>query len=154
MYEQSHQWYSSRNNDRQVVLYSTVDRPRVGEEDKSKDQPRAVRKVRTVRRTREPALRQQGSMQGRSGASADQGREGAQKTGPEGARVLRDQIYPVKVDNASRVAVLDQEGEVLLVAAAAEVLEKNEVNTARIVWLSRIYWGETIHVNGCLCKEQ
>jgi hypothetical protein len=77
-------------------------------------------------------------MQRRSGASADQGRGGAQKTGPEGTRVLRDQIYPVKVDNASRAAVLDQEGEVLLVAAAAEVLEKKMMSILSEVWLSRI----------------
>jgi hypothetical protein len=130
MYEHSHKWYISSNNDRHVVLYSTIDRSRVGDEDKSMAQPGAVRKVRTVRRTREPALRcadqrrqeyrtHQGSMQRRSGPSADQGRGSKDRAG---APVLRDQIYPVKVDNASRVAVLNQEGKVL--PGAAEVLAK------------------------------
>jgi hypothetical protein len=38
---------------------------------------------------------------------------------------LRDQLYPVKVDNVNRMAVLDHDGKVLL--GAAEVLgEENE----------------------------
>ena len=43
----------------------------------------------------------------------------------EGAQILRDQLYPVKVDNVNRMAVLDHDGKVLL--GAAEVLgEENE----------------------------
>ncbi len=34
-------------------------------------------------------------------------KEAAQKTMAPGARVLRDQLYPVKVDNANRTAILD-----------------------------------------------
>ena len=38
---------------------------------------------------------------------------------------MRDQLYPVKVDNVNRMAVLDHDGKVLL--GAAEVLgEENE----------------------------
>jgi hypothetical protein len=50
--------------------------------------------------------------------------------------VLRDQLYPVKVDNANRIAILDQEGKVL--PGVAEVLGKeNDVHIAKIGWLSR-----------------
>jgi hypothetical protein len=49
---------------------------------------------------------------------------------------LRDQLYLVKVDNANRSAVLDAQGKVL--PRAAKVLGKeNEVNIAKIAWLSR-----------------
>ncbi|KJZ68131.1 hypothetical protein HIM_12479 [Hirsutella minnesotensis 3608] len=40
-------------------------------------------------------------------------KEAAQKTAVEGARVMRDQLYPVRVDNANRTAVLDAEGNIL-----------------------------------------
>jgi hypothetical protein len=68
-------------------------------------------------------------------------KEAAQKTAPSDARVLRDQLlrdqlYPVKVNNANRAAILDHEGHVL--PGAAEVLGKeNEVSIAKIAWLSR-----------------
>jgi hypothetical protein len=53
-----------------------------------------------------------------------------------GARVLRDQLYPVKVDNINRAAVLDQEGKVL--PGAMEALgQENEVQIAKMAWLSR-----------------
>ena len=48
---------------------------------------------------------------------------------------MRDQLYPVKVDNANRTAVLDEEGKVL--PGAAEALgAENNVNIAKISWLS------------------
>jgi len=53
-----------------------------------------------------------------------------------GTRVLRDQLYPVKVDNVNRTAVLDQEGKVL--PGAMEALgQENEIQIAKIAWLSR-----------------
>ncbi|KAL1584022.1 hypothetical protein WHR41_08100 [Cladosporium halotolerans] len=63
-------------------------------------------------------------------------KEVVEKTKAVGSRVLRDQWYPVKVDNACRTAVLDGHGE--LRTGAVEMLEKeNEVSTAKISWLSR-----------------
>jgi hypothetical protein len=63
-------------------------------------------------------------------------KEVAKKVVAEGARVLRDQLYPVKVDNANRSTVLDAQGKVL--PGAAEMLGKeNEVNIAKIGWLNR-----------------
>lgn len=38
-------------------------------------------------------------------------KEAAEKTAAKGSRVVRDQWYPVKVDNACRTAVLYEHGE-------------------------------------------
>jgi hypothetical protein len=63
-------------------------------------------------------------------------KEAAQKITVPGVRVLRDQLYPVRIDNANRTAVLDTEGNIL--PGAAEALgRENEVNIAKIAWLSR-----------------
>ncbi|KJZ70671.1 hypothetical protein HIM_09944 [Hirsutella minnesotensis 3608] len=71
----------------------------------------------------------------RDEAELKQVKEAAQKTVARGARVLRDQLYPVKVDNAKRTAVLDAEGDVL--PGAAETLgAENNVTIAKITWLS------------------
>jgi hypothetical protein len=60
----------------------------------------------------------------------------AQRTTAAGARVLRDQWFPVKVDNANRTAILDHEGKVR--EGAAEALGKeNGVQIAKLAWLSR-----------------
>lgn len=63
-------------------------------------------------------------------------KEVAEKTKAVGSRVLRDQWYPIKVDNACRTAVLDENGEVR--AGVTEMLEKeNDVKIAKLSWLSR-----------------
>ena len=63
-------------------------------------------------------------------------KEAAEKTKAVGSRVLRDQWYPVKVDNACRTAVLDENGE--LRTGAVEMLKKeNEGSIAKVSWLSR-----------------
>jgi hypothetical protein len=63
-------------------------------------------------------------------------KEVAEKTKAVGSRVLRDQWYPIKVDNACRTAVLDENGEVR--AGVTEMLEKeNDVKVAKLLWLSR-----------------
>jgi hypothetical protein len=59
----------------------------------------------------------------------------AEKTKAAGSRVLGDQWYPVKVDNACRTAVLDEHGE--LRTGVVQMLEKeNEVRIAKVSWLS------------------
>jgi hypothetical protein len=63
-------------------------------------------------------------------------KEVAEKTKALGSRVLRDQWYPIKVDNACRTAVLDENGEVR--DGVMEMLEKeNDVKIAKLSWLSR-----------------
>jgi hypothetical protein len=52
-----------------------------------------------------------------------------------GARVLRDELYPIKVDSVQRAAVLDENHNVLAGAAVA-LGEENETTVAKIAWLS------------------
>jgi hypothetical protein len=48
-----------------------------------------------------------------------------------GVRVLRDEFYPIKVDNVKRTAVLDEHDEIR--AGAAETFsEENETTVANI----------------------
>lgn len=55
----------------------------------------------------------------------------AEKIAVKGARVLRGQLFPVKVDGANRTAVLDSKGDIL--PEAMEALGKvNEVALANI----------------------
>ncbi|KAF4971249.1 hypothetical protein FSARC_1871 [Fusarium sarcochroum] len=62
-------------------------------------------------------------------------KEVAEKVVVKGARVLRGQLYPIKVDGANRTAVLDSPGNIL--RGAAEALgEENEVTIAKMHWLS------------------
>ncbi|KJK85253.1 hypothetical protein H633G_10910, partial [Metarhizium anisopliae BRIP 53284] len=63
-------------------------------------------------------------------------KEAAERTAVPGARVLRDQLYKVKVDNANRTAVVDGEGNIL--PGAEEALgAENNVKIAKISWLSK-----------------
>ncbi|KAJ5766661.1 uncharacterized protein N7511_004277 [Penicillium nucicola] len=52
-----------------------------------------------------------------------------------GARVLRDELYPIKVDSVKRTAVLDENHEILTGAAGA-VGEENAATVAKLTWLS------------------
>ncbi|KAJ5085332.1 hypothetical protein N7532_010103 [Penicillium argentinense] len=53
-----------------------------------------------------------------------------------GARVLRDELYPIKVDSVNKAVVLDEKDEIRAGATAA-FSEENEVTVAKIAWLSR-----------------
>jgi DNA-binding protein H-NS len=53
----------------------------------------------------------------------------------QGTRVLRDQLFPVKVDNANRTQVLNSDGTIREDALTA-LGQENEVRIAKIVWLS------------------
>jgi hypothetical protein len=48
-----------------------------------------------------------------------------------GARVLRDELYPLKVDSVKKSVVLDENHD-MLVGAAAALGEENETTVARI----------------------
>ena len=53
-----------------------------------------------------------------------------------GARILRDDLYPIKVDNVSRTAVLNEMNEIRI--EAAETLgRENDTEVAKVAWLSR-----------------
>ncbi|KAI1839805.1 hypothetical protein JX266_013986 [Neoarthrinium moseri] len=52
-----------------------------------------------------------------------------------GSRVLRDQLYPVKVNNVNRTAVLDEQG-IVLPGAGEALRQENDLQIAKISWLS------------------
>ncbi|ODA77568.1 hypothetical protein RJ55_07197 [Drechmeria coniospora] len=63
-------------------------------------------------------------------------KEAAQKTAVEGSRVMRDQLYPVRADNANSTAILDADGSVL--PGAIEALSaENRLTLGKISWLSK-----------------
>jgi hypothetical protein len=132
------------------TLYCTVDTSRVEEGQKSQVQPGMIRKaieeeIRTVDGRanwrcaaviRDARNVDRIKVVCRDEIELQRVKEVAQKKLTTGARVLRDQLYPIKVDNAKRLAVLDRGGQVL--PEAAEALgEENEVHIAKIAWLSK-----------------
>ncbi|KAI1840014.1 hypothetical protein JX266_013786 [Neoarthrinium moseri] len=52
-----------------------------------------------------------------------------------GSRVLRDQLYPVKVNNVNRTEVLDEQG-IILPGAGEALWQENDLQIAKISWLS------------------
>ncbi|OAQ57450.1 reverse transcriptase [Pochonia chlamydosporia 170] len=131
------------------ILHCTVDTSRVIEQDKHKA------KVGEIRQAIEADLRaKEGHEKWRCAAAVKDARNpnrikvicrdeaelqlvkaAAEKTLVPGTRVMRDQLYPVKVDNANRTAVLDGEGNVLPGAAEGLGAEDN-VTIAKVSWLS------------------
>ncbi|EAQ85614.1 predicted protein [Chaetomium globosum CBS 148.51] len=132
------------------TLFCTIDTSRVEEKEKGNVQ------VADIRKAIETEARAQESMKDWRCAAVvkearnpdrvrvicrDEGevqlvKEAAVKISVPGVRVLRDQLYPVRVDNANRTAVLDADGNIL--PGAAEALgTENDVNIAKIAWLSR-----------------
>lgn len=62
-------------------------------------------------------------------------KEAAQRTVVAGARVLRDQLYPIKINNTNQTAILDHKGNPR--PRVIEILEKeNDVKVAKVAWLS------------------
>ncbi|RKL22256.1 hypothetical protein BFJ72_g14711 [Fusarium proliferatum] len=53
-----------------------------------------------------------------------------------GARILRDDLYPIRVDNVSRIAVLDEENEVR-VEITETLGRENDTEVAKVAWLSK-----------------
>jgi hypothetical protein len=59
----------------------------------------------------------------------------AEKAGALGIRVLRDQLFPLKLDNVNRTAILNNNSRIRL--GAAEIIGKeNHVKVEKIIWLS------------------
>ncbi|PQE19020.1 reverse transcriptase protein [Rutstroemia sp. NJR-2017a BVV2] len=53
----------------------------------------------------------------------------------QGARILRDDLYPIRVDSVNRTAVLDETGNIRTGAIEA-LSEENDTQVAKIAWLS------------------
>lgn len=134
---------------RNDTMYCTIDTSRVAEENKGRAQPGAFRKaleeeMRTqteqekwncIAITKDPRNTERIRVTCRDEQELNQVKEAAKKVAASGARVIRDQLYPVKVDNANSTAILNQNGTVR--EGAAEIFGKeNEVQIAKIAWLS------------------
>jgi hypothetical protein len=132
------------------TLYCTIDTSRMNEEDKSKAQPGVIREAieKEMRRqternnwrctavTRDPRNTARIRVTCRDEAELQLVKEATQKNAAPGLRLLRDQLYPVKIDIANRTAVLDQDGSIR--PDAPEVFgRENEVRIAKMVWLSK-----------------
>lgn len=103
------------------TLYCTIDTSRVGEKERNKAQPGVVRKAieEEIRTTKGQenwrcvvVIKDARNLDRirviyRDEAELQRVKEVAEKTAVTGVRVLRDQLYPVKVDNANRIAILD-----------------------------------------------
>lgn len=131
------------------TLYCTIDASRVEEENRDKAKAGGIRRAieEEMRAAPErPDWRCAAVVQDakrpdrikiicRDEAEMQLVKEAAQKTAIPGTRVMRDQYYPVKIDNVNRTAVLDEHGSVL--PEAVEALgSENQVNIAKISWLS------------------
>ena len=106
--------------------YCTVDTSRVQEEDKGEAQPGTIREAieKEVRTTeghedwrcvaviKDPRNTTRIRITCRDETELQLVKAAAQKTVASGVRVLRDQLYPVKIDNANRTAILNQDGAI------------------------------------------
>lgn len=131
------------------TLYCTVDMSRVIEQDRGAATPQHVRKAveeemrkacennwrctAVVRDIKNPARIR---ITCKDEEELRKVKNAAAKTAVEGARVMRDQLYPVKVDNACKEAVLNDQGEIRD-DAKERLGDENGVKIAKIVWLSK-----------------
>jgi regulator of replication initiation timing len=128
----------------------TIDTSRVAEEDANKTSPGTIRaivekEIRAVKDqsnwrcravTRDAKNTSRIKIACRDESEQQMVKRAAETKIAVGVRVLRDELYPIKVDGVNRVAVLDEHGEVR--AGAAEALgQENETTVAMIGWLSK-----------------
>ena len=131
-------------------LHCTIDTSRVAEEDTDKASPGAIK---TAVEKEMRATNGQGNWRCRAVtrdaknanrikiACRDETEQHMVKQVAEtkialGIRVLRDELYPIKVDNVNRLAVLDENGEIRTGAAEA-FGQENETTVAKMAWLSK-----------------
>ena len=133
------------------TLFCTIDKSRVGNNEAAKVTAGTVRSAveREVRRgaentgwrchavTVDPRNENRIKIACRDEAEHQMVKQVAEKINlAAGMRVLRDELYPIKVDNVNRTAVLDENGDIQ--AGAAEAFgQENETTVAKISWLSR-----------------
>jgi hypothetical protein len=82
----------------------------------------------------------------------------AEKKMAPGTRVLRDELYPIKVDNVNRSVVLDDEGNIRTGAAEA-FSQENETTAGKDCLAEQERHSESLWIDGGLrhqrerCKE-
>lgn len=132
------------------TLFCTIDTSRVAEENMDKTNAGTVRKTienemrqlderkewRCRAVTVDPKKPQRIKVVCRDEAEHQLVKAIAEKNMAQGTRVLRDEMYPIKVDNVNRTAVLDEHGNIRPGAAEAFGRE-NETTVAKIAWLSK-----------------
>ena len=125
------------------VPYCTIDTSKVGDNEKNKVTPGAIRQaiekeMEGVHRAviKDPKNANRIRVYGQSEGELAGIREALQKgVSVPGARIMRDQLYPIKIDNANKSHVLDQEGNIK--EGAIDALGKeNGIQIAKIAWLS------------------
>ena len=131
------------------MLYCTINTSRVAEEEKNKTHPKAVREAieKEIRRgegqtnwscvavTRDPRNAEYVRVTCRDEAERLQIKEAAIKAATAGSWLMRDELYPIKLDNAFWLAVLTPEGNIQP-EVAAKFSEENGVQVAKMAWLS------------------
>jgi len=132
------------------ALYCVIDTSRVAEEDADKTSPSAIRaavekeiratngqdnwRCRAV--TRDAKNMNRVRIACRDETEQQMVKQAAETKTAPGIRVLRDELYPIKVDHVNRLAVLDENGGIR--AGAAETFgQENETTVAKIGWLSK-----------------
>lgn len=130
--------------------YCTIDTSRVDVEQKAKTNPAAVREAiekevrnqqgkehwRCIAVTRDVRNHDRIRITGRDAQEIKIIKEAAEKIAVGGSRVLRDQLYPIKVDNARRDGVLAADGS-LLPRITESLGKENEAPVAKVAWISK-----------------
>jgi hypothetical protein len=139
----------SRTSVMSETLYCTIDTSKVNESKRNEVQPGAIRAAiekeirikeggnwRCAAVMRNPRNEACIRVACRDEKEHKAVKQAAEKTKVEGARVLRDQLFPIKVDSVNRCAVLDEHSQ-----PRPEIAEKlgkeNDVQIAKLAWLSK-----------------
>jgi hypothetical protein len=141
----------SSTSDASETLYCTIYTSRVEESKLKAVQPGAIRSaiekdirtkegyannLRCVAVMRDPRKTARIRVACRSDDELQRAKQAAEKVVSGGIRVLRDQLFAIKIGNANHIAVLDEHNQ--LRPVNAETLgSENNVHIAKIAWLSK-----------------
>ena len=132
------------------TFYCMIDTSRVAEEDANKTSPGTIRAVveKEIRAangqsnwrcravTRDAKNTSRVKIACRDESEQQMVKRAAETKIAAGTRVLRDELYPIKVDNVNRLAVLDDSGEIR--SGATETFgQENDTTIAKMAWLSK-----------------
>lgn len=139
----------SRGSTVSETLYCTIDASRVKESMQKEIQPGAIREAiekeirakegnnwRCAAVMKDPRNTARIRVACRDEKEHQAVKDAAEKVKVEGVRVLRDQLFPVKVDGVNRFAVLDENNQVRL-DITDKLGKENEVEIAKLAWLSK-----------------
>jgi hypothetical protein len=139
----------SQASTRSETLYCTIDTSRVDESKQQEAQPGAIRvAIEKEMRTKEggnwrcavvmrdPRNNAYIRVACRDEKEHNAVKQAVEKAKVEGVRVLRDQLFPIKVDSVNRCAILDEHGQ-LRPDITEKLGKENEVEIAKLAWLSK-----------------